>query len=192
MPGSGMRHFLRAAALVFCLTGIAVPSWADKDLPALPDRIPTEAGTLVIAASGVRDMLFWDLYRLAIYVPAGRSVQDLSSDPAMPRCLHLQLMIDGPPPKRIPKDWREALKPILSETEYDAIISHYRKLRKGDTLTVAFNGTETESRFNETTFMKTNGAGLADAFFGLYLGDDPVSDDLKEELMAQQQPAKNG
>ncbi|HEX5678022.1 MAG TPA: chalcone isomerase family protein [Alcanivorax sp.] len=76
----------------------------------------------------------------------------------------------------------EALKKRI-----DAFNSHYRTTRDGDLYTLDYGADQSMVlRLNGEKLAEEQGEDFAQAYFSIWFGDDPYSDDLKQELLSIQ------
>lgn len=84
--------------------------------------------------------------------------------------------------RNVSEDTFEALKARI-----DAFNSHYRTTRDGDRYTLDYDDDQSMVlRLNGEKLAEEQGENFAQAYFSIWFGDDPYSDDLKEELLSVQ------
>lgn len=82
--------------------------------------------------------------------------------------------------RNVGEDTFEALKERI-----DAFNSHYRTTRDGDRYTLDYDEDQSMVlRLNGEKLAEEQGEDFAQAYFSIWFGDDPYSDDLKEELLS--------
>lgn len=82
--------------------------------------------------------------------------------------------------RNVAEDTFESLK-----SRIDSFNSHYRTTRDGDRYTLDYD--EDQSlvlRLNGEKLAEEQGKAFAQAYFSIWFGEDPYSDDLKEELLS--------
>ena len=85
--------------------------------------------------------------------------------------------------RNVGEDTFEALKERI-----DAFNSHYRTTRDGDRYTLDYNEDQSMVlRLNGEKLAEEQGEDFAQAYFSIWFGDDPYSDNLKEELLSVEQ-----
>ena len=132
-------------------------------------------------------MLF-DVYAGALYLPKGVPGQSWSND--IPKRLELSYFreIEG-------KGFAEASDKLLQDNllpaEYQALEKRlqtfyrfFRDIKPGDRYSINyFPEKGTELRFNENPLGHVPGADFAAAYFGIWLGDEPISKGFRDRLL---------
>ena len=133
-------------------------------------------------------MLF-DVYAGALYLPKGVPGQSWSND--IPKRLELSYFreIEG-------KGFAEASDKLLQDNllpaEYQALEKRlqtfyrfFRDVKPGDRYSINYLPEKgTELRFNENPLGHVPGADFAAAYFGIWLGDEPISKGFRDRLLA--------
>lgn len=170
------------AVIALALTGVVAQPVLAR---ALPPTVSVDGQTLQLAGHGTRTQWFFiELYRLGLYLP--RDVRDPQAiqQPDVPKALHAQIRYDGSLPDRIPQAWRSELMPALTEQQQHALRRHYQTLSQGDVITITYApGTGTVVRVNGTPIFEDTGHEVMAAFLDLWIGRNPVSEDLKQALL---------
>lgn len=82
--------------------------------------------------------------------------------------------------RNVSEDTFESLKARI-----DAFNSHYRTTRDGDRYTLDYDQDQSVVlRLNGEKLAEEQGEAFAQAYFSIWFGEDPYSDDLKEELLS--------
>ena len=130
-------------------------------------------------------------YVAALYLPDGLSGSDALMD--VPRRLELSYFwsIAG-------KDFGEAANQLLAR-KYDAaalarleprverLHRAYRDVRPGDRYALTYvPGVGTELSLNDESLATIPGEDFAEAYFGIWLGDQPLDEDLRDKLLGIQ------
>ena len=132
-------------------------------------------------------MLF-DVYAGALYLPRGVPGQSWSND--IPKRLELSYFreIEG-------KGFAEASDKLLQDNllpaEYQALekrlqtfYGFFRDVKPGDRYSINYLPEKgTELRFNENPLGDVPGADFAAAYFGIWLGDEPISTGFRDRLL---------
>lgn len=132
-------------------------------------------------------MLF-DVYAGAFYLPSGLPGQTWSKD--VPKRLELSYFreIEG-------KGFAEASDKLLQDNllpaEYQALekrlqtfYGFFRDVKPGDRYSINYLPEKgTELRFNENPLGHVPGADFAAAYFGIWLGDEPISKEFRDRLL---------
>lgn len=130
-------------------------------------------------------------YVAALYLPDGFSGRDALAD--VPRRLELSYFwsIAG-------EDFGDAANQLLAR-KYDAaalarleprverLHRAYRDVRPGDRYALTYvSGVGTELRLNDESLATIPGEDFAEAYFGIWLGDQPLDEDLRDKLLGLQ------
>lgn len=139
---------------------------------------------LVFCAEATRETLLFDLYEVALYLPE-RS-QDLAyiHDPATAKAFRVQVLFDGPLPDELPEDWRHELLPVLAPAEMAKLQQTFRSLQSGDVIVASYApDVGSAISLNERELLSEPEAKVIDALVELWLGPEPVSEDIKRTLL---------
>ena len=176
---------LTSAALALSTAAWLVP-------PVLHGQSPAEvrAGStrLALIGEGTRtDQLGGDaLYTVAVYAEAGPLDVARLADAKTSKALRIEILKDDDPFNPLTRPWRRELVPSLDL----AAATHLRAItapaRKGDVLMVEYEpGRGTTIRGNTLTVTTRAPHGLMVAFLDQWLGQRPVSEDLKRTLLGR-------
>lgn len=141
------------------------------------------ADNLQPSAEATRSIYWNDVYQLTVYDEDGRlSAQELRPMDA-PIKVEIKVLHDGDLPD-IPESWTSELVPAVSSDTLSDIEEAYRSLNQDDVITVTFRpGIGTRIKLNDRLVVETKTAELALATVDIWLGDTPVSEDFKAELL---------
>lgn len=165
-------------SLAFPLGGHAV----DIDGHALPDTLDRFGARFTLRSCGVREFLFSDIYLLGLYLPD--SLSGTSGVFDNDRIFLLKVLYKGDLPEELPDLWREPLADQLSR-EYLAILQDlYDRVDNGDTVEFGYHrGSPEVLRINGEVVARESEVQLVPALTSLWLGDEPVSGNLKRLLL---------
>ena len=153
---------------------------------AAPERIEVGERTLVKAGEATREKLLVDLYRVSLYLPSRQVSMERVSDQAVPKAFRIEVLYDGGTPGDIPQDWTEELLPSLPQSKERELRQVYQDLEEGDTLRVVYApGISTTVKLNGRTLFTDPGAGLIGGLVDVFLGPDPVSEDIRQNLLGK-------
>lgn len=145
----------------------------------LPDSLTTGAQPLQLVSCGVRDTLWIDHYVAGLYLPPGRTLQELRS-PKTAKAVRLQVIDGAWLPERIPGKWRGALEAELEQEPMSRVRTAYRGLSKGDVVTFAYlPGEGVTMSVNRSTVLRAQGHDVIDAILETWSGEDPISGKLQ-------------
>lgn len=146
---------------------------------------PAAAQDLVKIADVKRNILFFDMYRVAVFAPEPVAAPGRLYEQAEPLALELTCLYGGGMPDTLPKDWQRAILPRLSDQEEAALEKAFATLGKGDVVRIAFEPQSgTTIAVKGQTVVRQDGRRLLDGFLDLWLTDHPISNDLRKALRA--------
>lgn len=183
--------FKKALAIVFaiCLVGSAqAVEIADVQIPELLEK---DGVSLELNGAGIRSKFFMDIYVSALYLE--HKSQDfqliLREDKPMAIRLHI---VSGLIDKDKLKDAIEEgfdnatggnTGPIQSQIDQFMALME-TEVNKGDYFDFFYQPNEGIKIYKNQSYMNTvQGLNFKRAFFGIWLGDEPADDDLKEEML---------
>ena len=151
---------------------------------AIIAALAVQGSDLQVAGSETRSMMFMDLYELTVSDPDGRLTPGDLSDESVPKTIAIKVLYDGSVPE-IPKGWSEELMPALPGEEWRDLREAYRALGEGDEIVLTYRpdqGTRIEK--NGKTIVGEPGHEAAAAALDVWFGETPVSDDIKNAILA--------
>ena len=182
---------LSVPALLLSLA-LAAPALAkEKAGVNLPDTISAEGKSLKLNGIGLRKKAIFKVYVAGLYVENTskdantviKSDQVKQVKMVMLRDLEKAKIVDAV------KDGFEknnkAQMPALQE-RLNNFTASIPDVKKGDTLTLTYvpgKGTSVTSKTGQA--LSVQGKDFADALFSVWLGKEPVSEDLREEMLGQ-------
>lgn len=140
--------------------------------------------SLVLNGRGTRKAMFFDLYTCELYLrePTDDAARILGEKGP----ITVQLEVHGDPPGSILGAWAAVLKRELSDKMFRKTTMLYRDLEEGDRIQLHYvpeNGT-TVAINGESLFVDP-GRDLIHAVLDQWVGEAPVSDELKEALLGK-------
>jgi len=153
------------------------------------DSIQVGTTTLPLRnAALLRYLKFIKAYVAALYLPAGVKAEDVLSD--VPKRLEISYLvaIKG-------KDFGKGAAPTLEanqtpaelarvQSRIDRINAAYKDVQPGDRYAITYlPGRGTELALNSTPLITIEGADFAAAYFGIWLGREPIDENLKRDLL---------
>lgn len=181
----------KCVLLLLCL---AAPAFAlDVAGTRLADRVHLGGGDLQLNGAGVRSILFLDLYVAALYldVKSASGAKVLADVGEKRMALHLLRDIDA---NRLHSGLSKAIAAnhTLAELsalrvqidEFALIFRKIGEIREGDAVTLDYlPGSGTVVGVNGVDKGMVKGASFYGALLKIWLGDQPVQDDLKQKLL---------
>lgn len=167
------------AAAVAAVLMLAAPAFAGGKAAASGD------GELVLAGTGTREVFWIDTYTLALYLPRDMVSPAAIMDPGVAKDVRIYPVYGGDIPDDMPEAWEEELGAVLSERTMARLRDVYSRMSTGDEVIVRY-------RPGEGTSLSINGAPMEQidshapmrAMLEMWIGPDPISQDLKEALLA--------
>jgi hypothetical protein len=154
----------------------------------LPDTVSVDGKTLKLNGAGIRKKAIFKVYVAALYVetPSKDAASLVSSTQVKSMRLHMLRDVEGAKVsgaivegfENNSKDALPQLKPRL-----DQLAKMIPDVQKGDEIDLTFvpdKGTQVSVRGTATGTIE--GRDFADALFSVWLGPNPVQDDLKQAL----------
>jgi len=127
-------------------------------------------------------------YVAALYFPAGVKAEDVLTD--VPKRLEISYLVSIKGP-----DFDKGAAPVLERNQtsaelarlqrrLDRINAAYKDVKSGDRYSLTYlPGRGTELALNGTPLIVIEGADFAAAYFGIWLGRDPIDEKLKRDLL---------
>jgi hypothetical protein len=147
--------------------------------------------TLMLNGAGLREKFFFDIYISALYLPAktpdaGAILSDTGPASVLMHILHSEIS-----KKKMVNAWNEGLERNLSQKELAAIgpqlkkfNSLFKAVREGEKIRIDYRpDTGTEVRINGEWRGAIEGNEFFRALLHIWLGEDPVSKSLKQEML---------
>lgn len=178
-----MKPLVRALLTPVLFT--ALPSLAaEMHGRNLPDELQRFDTTFALSGCGLREFLFMDIYLLAVYLPVDRnSLEDIQS-PGTGKVYVLDVLYKGELPDDIPGLWREPLAEEISSELLAILQEQYDRVDSGDRVEIAYLPDHGETlRINGEVVIRDPDRELIPALTDLWLGNDPVSGNLKRLLL---------
>jgi hypothetical protein len=184
----------KIAVLLFSLfTGISAADAARFGDTAIPDtvRLANTDRDLLLNGGGVRKKFFMEIYIGALYLPSKTGdAQAILSDSG-PASVRMHFLYKEVSKKKIVDGWNDGLSANLPPEEYMALQpqleqfnSLFRTVQRGDVISIDYiPDTGTEVRINNVWRGVIPGNDFYRALLKIWLGDEPVSDSLKQGML---------
>ena len=176
------RRAARLAAVALMAIGIPLQASAQGGIGSLPHSIGVGDQNLILTSCGVSDTLLTDIYIVSLYLPwappEDRPV--LAGD--APRAVRIDIVYDGDLPEDVPSDWAERLAEVPA-AHSEAIARTYAHLRAHDVAVIGYApDSGTAITVGGQVIAEEAGAGLFESVLRLWMGADPVSENVAEGL----------
>lgn len=151
-------------------------------LTETPPSIVDEGPPLPLQGRAVREYLWVDVYRIGLYFADDVDLKELLLQPN-PVAVRLEIMTNKLPDKP-PAEWRTVFRDHLSEPLTKVVINGFATLEKRDVLWFVHDDSgDTSIKINHHDIATATGYGLMRALLRMWIGADPVSEPLREELI---------
>jgi len=181
------------SALVLSLT-LALPALAkEKEVAGVkfPDTVSVEGKELKLNGAGLRTKAIFKVYAAGLYLetPGKDSAQVISSDQVKRVRMYMLRDLEK---KKITEAISEGIEKNNKaqmgalKARLDTFNAAIPDLKKGDELVLTYvpgKGTSVQSKSGQQ--ISVEGKDFADALFGVWLGKDPVDDDLKDGMLGK-------
>lgn len=177
---------------LFAITFFSVAAQA-KDIAGveLPDQLTHQQSTLILNGAGIRKKLFIDIYAAALYLPAPSSNNHMiiQKDGVMALKLHIisGLLNSDKMKKATREGFEKSTKgntaPI--QNTIDALIDTFKEdIKKNDVFDFIYEpGAGMHVVKNGALKTTLKGLAFKQAFFGIWLSDQPIQKSLKKGLL---------
>lgn len=155
------------------------------------DSIQTGPITLPLHnAALLRYLKLIKAYVAALYLPKGINTEEVLSD--VPKRLEISYLVSIKGP-----DFDKGAAPVLERNQtpaelarlqrrIDRINAAYKDVKPGDRYSLTYlPGRGTELTLNGTPLIVIEGADFAAAYFGIWLGREPIDEKLKRDLLKE-------
>lgn len=177
-----------SALLVFSLPGNAAEVAGVK----LADKAQVDSRELVLNGAGLRTRLFFKVYAIGLYL--GEKQRDAAAVLAAPGpkrvTLHMlrdvgadtfsEALIEGLKANHSEADYR-ALEPRVKQLE--AIMAEVKEAKKGMDIALDWTGAATRVLVRGKPVGEIAGEDFYRALLRIWLGEHPVQDDIKQDLL---------
>lgn len=189
---------MKKLVLIFAGLLLGLNAWAvDVEGVDLPEKLHIGDHDLVLNGAGVRNrFVFFDMYVAALYLTAKTNSSEaiLSSNGEKRLALH---MVQDVSSETLSKSFYRAIAHNLTRAELTALEPQLKQLdvlfammseaTEGDVITMDYvPGKGTEIAFNDVTIGVIEGAAFNSALLKVWLGINPVQENLKKKLLGGQ------
>jgi hypothetical protein len=170
----------RIACAALCGALVVQPAAAQPETMRIGDQELTQV------SEATRSRLFgmMDIYRVGLYMPPARFTVESLRDPGTAKALSVVILYDGSLPDAIPEEWREELMPVLAPGQQQTLRRAFARLRPDDQIAIEYLPKQgTTLKISGREVLADKGGALMGAFLDVWMGQSPVSEDLKRDLM---------
>ena len=188
-----MKHIIFFLSVVLVVFSISVSTAEVANKIVIPQSITCADQSLQLNGFGMRKKLFIKLYAASLYVQEKLSDGSAFLEMTQAACMHLQITSSKITSEKMIKATREGFNNATKgntapiEKEIETFLSWLKQpIKKGDVFEFAFIP-------HNATHVYKNGAELgvienkefSSALFGIWLGDMPAQQDLKDKLLGK-------
>lgn len=159
----------------------------------LPATITYSGQQLELAGCGTREISVFfvsiDLYVISLYLPAPPADVATILAPGTAKLVQLNVVYDGSVPNSLPDEWRTRIDDAVSAEMLRTLQGFYKRIRSGDVVTVGYTPDGgTRLHINGKAVVSRPENDLIDTMLGIWIGGDPISDNLKRLLLKESCP----
>jgi hypothetical protein len=192
--GKGMRSLGVIFTFVLLISVFALPATAREVAgKQIPEEIHLKNGTILqLNGVGIRYKLFFKIYIAELYLEHPSSDADQVVGTEGNRRIIMDFLYDDVPKEKLVDGWNTGFQQNLSEEKFNELkpkISKFNEMftdmKDGDQVVLDYvpeKGTEIFIRGESLGHI--SGKDFNDALLLIWLGKEPVSSDLREELLA--------
>ena len=194
-----MRHIAAVVFAVLACLATSAPSARAEDVaePRTGVRFPAKVGDMSLLGVGLRTktILKVKVYAIGLYVadsalsgslkgPTGAKLYRELVWGDFPKEVHLRLVRDVSA-SQMQESIREALEKA-DKARVDTFVSYFGDIKTGQEYVLRWTpGGSLETVANGTPKPPIADKNFAAAVFGIWLGDDPIQEDIKRDLIAR-------
>lgn len=139
---------------------------------------------LVEVGEAVRRLLWFDVYRVELYLPAARRDVALVENPGVAKAFRVEVLFDGELPEEIPADWAEHVLPPLGPDDRERLRRAYAGLSRGDELLFSYApGRGTVMEVDGRQVIETGDHAFMAGLLSLFLGPEAPSPAVRQALL---------
>ncbi len=142
------------------------------------------AKQLMLKGQGTRTAMFIELYTCEIFSADETAPLDRLLTKDLP--VSINITVHGDTPGAMPDDWKAVIDAELNDNLMRRVTKTYRDLDAGDRVTIEYDqGQDTRVILNDELLFTDPGRGLPSSILDQWIGETPVSQRLKDELMGK-------
>ena len=185
-------HKILSISLLAASLSLVTPKCGEVFAASIQDPLSHNGHTLLLQGSGVREKLFLDLYVAGLYTktPSHDADQIIRADEPMAISLHIVSSLissekmQNATMEGFEKATKNNIAPIKESIE--AFIEVFKEpITKGDYYELIYTPQKGVEIFKNKEFKRAiEGLAFKQALFGIWLGEEPAQESLKEDLLA--------
>jgi len=159
----------------------------------LPDSVNLAGEKLVLNGAGLRTKLFFKIYAGGLYLAKPSQDAEAIINTDEPMLVRMYFIYDGVSAEKLREGWQDGFKltaPDADEDLQQAMVAFTAlfnaEAKENDVYDIAWlPGNGVEVRFNGKLQGEISGLDFKKALFAIWLGREPVDDDLKEGMLGK-------
>lgn len=180
--------------LIFLLllgsTSLAAKMLADVEIVERVE-LPDTQQILLLNGAGIRSKMFFDIYVAALYLPEHLSDPARIQDPQLPKRLSMHFVYSEVSRKKMNAGWQSGFEDNSTKQQMSAMQpaldkfkSMFRDMKAGDVVLLDFLPAEgVQLSINQKFIGSIEGGDFSATLLRVWLGDEPVTDSLKRDLL---------
>jgi hypothetical protein len=183
-----LSFVMTCAALAITLVPATNARAAEISGVTLPPSVTYADKQLALSGCGTREMSVFfidvEIYVISLYLPTPATDAATILAPGTTKLVQLDIVYEGSMPDSLPDEWRTRIEDAVSIEMLRTLQGFYERIRSGDVATIGYtpdNGTTL--RINGEAVVSQPGNDLIDTMLRIWLGDSPISDNLKRLLL---------
>lgn len=149
-----------------------------------PEGMEVDGHPLVLHGYGVRETWWINMYAIGLYLAKRSSDIAYIKEDDVTKAIRVEVVYGGSVPQAVPENWQDELYPKLSEEATARFKAAYATLKHGDVVLITYApGQGTHVRLNDQLLLSQSGPGLMSACLDLWIGVQPVSQELRRLLL---------
>ena len=182
--------------IVFCISLFAIVPVSSAHTVSgveVPDQINVNGTSLILNGAGMREKFFFDIYVAALYLPkAVHTTEAVLASPG-PRRVLMHFVYKEVGRDKLVEGWNEGFEDNLTKEQLavlrkriDAFNALFDTVKRGDVVLLDYApDSGTTVSINNHQRGTIPGKDFNDALLRIWLGDEPVTQSLKHELLGQ-------
>ncbi len=185
-----MRSFFILVILLLINVSLAAKDLAGVNIPESVQLSGYEK-PLLLNGAGIRKKLFMNIYLAALYLPERQSSPAKVLDPDVPKQLSMHFLYSKVSKSKMDDGWQSGFEDNSTKQEMSALQSRLDKfktlfgdMREGDVAVLDFlpeSGTRVSINGKESGSIE--GKDFARVLLAIWLGEEPVTGSLKQDLL---------
>ena len=159
----------------------------------IPDQVMLDQNTLLLNGTGIRSKFVFDIYIGALYLAKKQTTADAIINDQGPQLVSMHFVYDEISAEKMRKGWSEGFAKVLDEDalknlqpQIDLFNLAFGNTMAGDVIDVQYTPTMgTRVIENKVTKATIRGFEFHQALMKIWLGDNPVDDDLKQGMLGK-------